>query len=284
MAAEFVDSSPDLVHDEFISDTFYATGWTTQCTSSSCKNKDCKCKGSGSCVYNLFNHYMKPDDSSSAEDTDPCLTFPVFLHSRSVDEISAEEIRCSPANLGKSYRYFRKQVVTSPREQTLLSVALNKYKSPCFSVECRLIEMKRESAYPGSFCFPSRTDGNVHVLAHDGIVLTPLLESICMIGIDPVVSSKGVYGITMLSGKSKGRHADLFTSGFTYSTSYGVNIIGSMREGASEMVELHSDGSTRAVRTAVVTLSVVLTPRSYYGGKNPSTKTVSYHIHNVELE
>ena len=284
MGDSSLDNSPATVHDEFIADTFYTTGWTTKATSDLCRNKSCGCKGSGSCKYGIFNHYMTPVDSESFDDEHPHMVFPIFLSNRNADEISAEEVRCSPDTLQGSYAYFLTQVMESPAEQTLVSVVLNRCKSACFSVRCRLVEMEAGKAPQGSFCLPSPRDGDVCVLAYEGSVLTPLLESICLIGVDPVVSPKGVYSVTCSRRDGKVYSMDLYTAGFTFSAECGVNLLGSMREGAVEEVLWCDSDGVKAVRTAVVTLSVILTPKSFYGGKNPSTKSVQYHIHNVELE
>lgn len=279
-----LDSSPATVHDEFIADSFYSTGWVTRTTSELCRKKRCECGGSGSCKTGLFNHYMIPLDSGLFGDEDSHMVFPVFLHSRNVDEISAEEVRCSPNNVHASYAYFMRHVVKSASEQTLVSVALNRCKSVCFSMKCRLIDMTEPSIPAGSFTISSPTEGYAYVLAHEGSVLTPLLEAICLIGVDPVVSPKGMYSVTCIGHGGRAYSTELYTTGFTFSGECGVSVLGDMRAGAEERVIRCDEGNIRAVRTAVVTLSILLTPKSFYGGKNPSTKTVQYHVHNVELE
>jgi hypothetical protein len=227
---------------------------------------------------------MVPLDSSSFDDEDPYMLFPVFLHSRNADEISAEEVRCSLDTAHTSYAYFMRHVVTSAPEQTLISIALNRCKSICFSMKCRLIDMEESSIPAGSFIISSPTEGYAYALAHEGSVLTPLLEAICLIGVDPVVSPKGVYNVTCIGRNGRAYSTELYTAGFVFSRECGVSLLGNMRAGAEEKVVRCDEGNIRAVRTAVVTLSILLTPKSLYGGKNPSTKTVRYHVHNVELE
>lgn len=277
-------SSIGHVHDEYIADSFYTTGWKAVSTSSLCVNRGCECHASGACVNGFFNHYMIPDDGSVIDEREKCKYLPMLLKQGNVDEISVEEVRCVHDTLENAYTYYDNHVITNGSEQTLISVAINRCKSVCVPMMCYLLEMKTKDVLPGSFCLPSISSGYAYVLAHTGTVLSPLLESICMIGIDPVVSSKGIYNVTVADSVHRELKIEMFTPGFTYSKEHGVNIMGDMRSGAQQKVVRCDEGNINAVRTAIVTLSVVLTPKSFYGGKNPSTKTVAYYVHNVELE
>lgn len=283
MEVTIVDGSDANSHEEYIEDSFYTDYWTIISTPGLCVTENCKCDYSGTCECELFNHYMTSDPIQTKNYSDACATFPIHVDPGNADEISVEEVTCSVSTLAQSYEYFSKHVVRDRYSQTLISIARDAFKSVCFTMSCSIMEMYSSDVPKDSLCLPSQTHGTEMVVAHNELVLIPVLESICSIGVDPVVKSSNTYRFVHRGKKSSCVVEHLSPSGFTYSEQFGINITGNR---STLNMKNALPGSTRgllAVGTASVTVSIVLTPRSYFGGRAPSTKTVSYHVHNIEL-
>ena len=105
-----------------------------------------------------------------------------------------------------------------------------------------------------------------------------------MTGIDPVVSPAGACRLSVEDRSGGTKTLNLQISGFSCSPSYGIDILGDVPMEERSTVRKSDGIKAKAVRTALATLSVVFTPKSFYGGKNPSTKRVTYHVHNVHTE
>jgi len=283
----------DQTHDEEIVDEFYKKGWTECSTSELCKaltNRSCECMGSGSCSIGMFNHYLYQEGSQ-----EPMAArykeFPILLNRVVAEEISLEEIRCAPHTVGSSVRYYEERVIGDVLSNTMVSVAIGLVKSPCFNVACYVAEINLEASKGDSLCILKERGLYGWVLCHDGEVLDHLLKSLCVIGIDPVVSGEGNYEVLLQHDRHRGRPAsettqrssvvNLSTSGFRLNASGRVNMIGKAPGPRVQKCSGSEVSCIRAVGTALVTISIVLEPKSMYGGKNPSTKKPLYVVHNV---
>lgn len=279
------------VHDEKISDEYYCHGWQEISTSSHCKDASCQCNGSGSCVKGLFNHYMCMRSygppglygSSDFSHTDE-FDFPISLHAGNSKEISVEEVRCARHVLGSAFEYFSKVVIIDRKRQTLLSVFSGTHKSVCFNSICYVVQVPTSAAVPESSLVVGSTQHSHYILYMDSTVRDGLFENLCMLGISPYVEEgdKALLLPTELLGGDAECYQPVSATpyGFVTDMVEHINYVtGPIADNTS--CSLSSAESPRAVGTATVTLSVILTPISLHGGKNPDTKAVSYHVHNI---
>jgi hypothetical protein len=221
------------------------------------------------------------EDSTNcgAEELSP-LAFPVCVNPENAETIGVEEVRCKRHTVGVAYRYYKSNVVKGLDTSTLVSVAVDGYKSTCFNMFCYLLAMPRHAVPRGSLALGQPSSQECWVLARCRDVTDPFLESLCTIGIDPIVQDEHEINLWVGDNGKDAQKMSFCTSSFLWRRG-GPNILWSPGR-PSVTSECHSnDNMVRAVKTALVTVSVLLTPKSLYGGKNPTTKTVSYFVHNI---
>lgn len=271
-------------HNEYVDDSMYSVGWGEVSTCRSCVDAECKCSRSGSCKSTIFNHYMyRVDEQRNAAETDQ-FDFPLYISNGAAEEVCVEEVRCRRYTVGAAYDYYIGRVLSDPLCETMISVFLGEYKSTCFNISCFILEISEQAVLPGSICFSDEESNYVSVLARGYEASTSLLDAMCMLGIDPVVPHTGDYSLEVLDDEEKKQTLNVCTSGFKNPGDLKMNIIGPA-EPASGYVVLNAEVcGIRAVKTALVTVSIVLTPKSLYGGKNPTTKSVLYFVHNVRMQ
>jgi len=273
-----------IVHDEQIDDSMYSVGWREVSTGGVCVKSKCECKGSGSCTFALFNHFMYREEEDYLGSNLDQFDFPLYITNGTADELSVEEVRCRRYIVGAAYNYYVRKVVHDPLRETLISVFLGDYKSTCFNMLCFLLEAKSSSRLEGYLRMDHEEKGVTSVLARGQEATASLLEAVCMLGINPIVSSEGELSLEILDSETRAQTLNVCISGFSNDSMRGVNVLGSLKS-TPEYISTHKGKfGIRAVRTALVTMSVVLTPKSLYGGKNPTTKTVSYYVHNVKIQ
>jgi hypothetical protein len=270
------------IHDEYIADKFYMIGWNLYTTADFCKRNGCECLGSGSCYTGSFNHYLVRDGEAAPSSPH---VFPLSLNAETVDEMSLEEIRCIKHTLQHSLQYFSQRVVMDPLVDTLVSIVLGNFKSPCFNISCYLVEMDLNYVRGDVLCIIPTEKNHGWVICHDTRIVEVLLECLCVIGICPIVSYSGVKNLDVQSSELSEEviSMSISTSGFKCPTGGAINIMGRVDNAGRFSCVNKTDTGVKAVKTALATISVVLEPTSLHGGKNPSTKKLSYVVHNVSL-
>lgn len=230
----------------------------------------------------IFNHFMfRVEDDSSTIELDQ-FDFPLSINASTADELSVEEVRCREYTVGAAYNYYSNGVVQNLLTETMISVVFGDYKSTCFGMSCYILEMRPRTVHSGSLRLESKADKYAQVLALDSRASSPLLEEMCIQGIDPIVSSVGIHSLEVKGGDGELHEVNACTSGFRWFGDGSLNVHGKCGDSAYKVVG--SRDKVRAVRTALATVSIVLTPKSLFGGKNPSTKLVSYFVHNVNIQ
>lgn len=270
------------IHDEHIDDSMYSVGWREVSTSNGCKNKKCRCNGSGSCKFAIFNHFMyRVDDENTGRKTDQ-FDFPLLIGSAATNEFSVEEIKCARYTVGAAYNYYVRRVMLDSSE-TMVSVFLGDYKSSCFNMLCFVLEMPRSLTSPGYLCLDSSTPGHTNVVARECETSASILEEICLLGLDPIVAPGGNCTLGVFDENDEDGTVQVSMLGFRYTAGAKTNVVGPLDCKPDYPTVKANPLGVRAVRTALATVSVVLTPKSLYGGKNPTTKLVSYFVHNVTI-
>lgn len=272
------------VHDEFIDDSFYSTGWSEVSTSSQCSNGECECRGSGSCVSSVFNHFMYITEGASSDTQPSRYTFPLFVDKTSVDEVSVEEVKCREYITGSAFRYYDQCVVKDRRTQTMVSVCTGEYKSTCFDIPCLVLRVKRDCVTVGCVIIEECQDGTVWIVATRDSVTSQLMEALVVVGVEPIVSKSKCFTILLKLCPGLNVRMRVTASGMRVPRGCALSVVGSPQQEDTTRLVSEVTKSVEAVRTARVTVSIVLTPRSLYGGKNPSTKIVEYFVHNVKYE
>jgi len=284
------------VHDEHIDDWLYSRGWRQVSTQDECESRGCRCGLTGACLQRIFNHYMVEDGSrgssvqmDAANSSDEAnagsgeaspLSFPICVNPDTVEMVGVEEVRCRRHTVGISYKYYEANVLKDHRTTTMVSAAVDGYKSACFNMLCYLLEVPKSKTPTGALAVSSQDPEGCWVLARSSSLTTVFLESLCTIDISPIVQAEDEIELR-LQGCVPGSRGVLFdTSGFAWRAG-GPNMI--YDPSASPVVTecYPNPGMVRAVRTALVTTSILLTPKSLYGGKNPTTKLLTYFVHNI---
>jgi hypothetical protein len=210
--------------------------------------------------------------------------FPLYITNGTADEICIEEVRCRQYTVGRAYNYYIRKVVHDPLCQTMISVFLGDYKSTCFNMSCFMLETERSKVPEGCLYFDHEKKGTVSILARGQEATASLLEAMCVLSIDPIVSSEGEVSLEVLDDHNNVNIINVCMSGFSNKNTKEINVLGSMKRAPDYVSAGEGSLYVRAVRTALVTMSVVLTPKSLYGGKNPTTKVVTYYVHNVKVQ
>ena len=272
-----------IVNDcsEHIDDSMYTIGWREVSTCKVCDNASCLCANSGSCTYTVFNHYMYREDDGDIVGGMIELDFPLYIGDDVDEEVCVEEVRCRRYTVGAAYDYYMSEVLSEPLSQTMISVFSGEHKSTCFNISCFILEVKEHAVCDDDLCLTQCTEGYVDVLARSRKASSSLLQAMCMLNIDPIVTRLGDYSLAVVDGRKRQQNLDVCTSGFKWSQTCGFSLLRLHGTSRPRTVVGEHASSIRAVRTALATVSVVLTPRSMYGGKNPTTKSVSYFVHNV---
>jgi hypothetical protein len=272
------------VHDECIDDSMYSLGWLEASTASACTTSGCVCRRSGSCKFIVFNHFMyREEDATNGKKPDQ-FDFPIYITNGTADELSVEEVRCKRHVVGSAYDYYNRVAISDPLRESMISVFLGDYKSTCFNMSCFLLEMKNSSALEECLHLSHEERGFTNVLARGYEATASLLEAMCMINVDPIVSPNGQYSMQLLDRQGFTQTLNVCTAGFLNKRAGSINVLGSVTSVPQYVPVDKKKYGVRAVRTALVTMSVVLTPKSLYGGKNPTTKIVSYYVHNVKIQ
>lgn len=269
-------------YSEYIDDSMYSVEWREISTCGPCASAECRCGGSGFCKFAIFNHYMYRADGQSAE-TDQ-FDFPLYISNDAAEEVCVEEVRCRRYTVGAAYDYYISKVLLDPLNETVVSVFLGEHKSTCFNMSCFILETTGTATPSGCICFSGGEGGSASILARGYEASASLLEAMCMLGIDPVVQHTGNYSLKIVDGEEKEQTLNVCASGFRNTGGSKLNILDPAEPVPSYAVLNSEVCGVRAVRTALVTVSVVLTPKSLYGGKNPTTKSVSYFVHNVKIQ
>jgi hypothetical protein len=284
------------VHDERVDDWLYSYGWTQVSSQDACRFSGCDCASTGICTQEMFNHYMiesgevsplaPPDPRISQDGEEPSAgrnspsTFPVYLGIDTIEMAGVEEVRCRPHVVNVAHAYYKANVVKYRRNSTLVSVAMGGYKSTCFNMSCYLLSMPRSAVPKGSLAMGSSSSEEYWVLARGAQLTALFLESLCTIGVDPVVEATGQITLSPQGPTEDCTERCFETAGFLWKRG-GPNILWNPNM-LSLPATCHGNvWGVRAVKTALVTVSVLLTPKSMYGGKNPTTKTIDYFVHNI---
>lgn len=236
----------------------------------------------------LYNHYMYIHDNIPAPETERYVplkvspyAFPITVDRATADELSVEEVGASMDTLGPSYSYFMSQVPMSFEDPGLLSVNIYDYKSICFNITCVLaVVYDRDIPYQ-ALALMSAGEEYSYVLCIDAEIQQRLSEAMCEIGASPIVKPPTYMGVRILDSDEE--PMDLVALGIKPLNDGEIHIIGSIDAKDHYAVECEYGGSIEAVRTAVVTVSIVLKPVSMHGGVRPSTKEITYVVHNVLL-
>lgn len=284
------------IHDEHIDDWLYSQGWRQISTQDDCEKDGCKCKSTGKCRKRMFNHYMAEDTSPSPVSQDSpsfdCRralvqeadlsadTFPICVDFDTVECIGVEEIRCKRHTVGICYKYYKANVLKKGSPVTMVSVAVDGYKSACFNMSVHLLEMPKSAVPEGSLAISSQSEENCWVLARSTRLMTAFLNTLCDIDVSPIVGVENEIVLRMQHPAIDLPEVSFITSGFSWAKG-GPNML--WNPGMSSfLTECHPNkANVRAVKTALVTMSVLLTPKSLWGGKNPTTKLVTYVVHNI---
>ena len=266
---------------ECIDDSMYTVGWKEVSTCKACSDVGCLCAGSGSCTYAAFNHYMYREEGESTTGDADELNFPLHVSNEMDGEVCVEEVRCRGHTVGAAYDYYMREVLPEPLSQTMISVFSGEYKSTCFDISCFVLETRNDVVCSTDLRLAQGTEDYTDILARGYEASGSLLQAICMLDIDPIVSCLGDHSLVVIDEHGQEQSLNVCTSGFKWSQRCGFSFL-HMREADQRhaVVGARAD-EIRAVRTALATVSVVLTPKSMYGGKNPTTKSVSYFVHNV---
>ena len=267
-------------HDELVDDWLYSEGWMQVSSQDDCRDKGCNCETTGECSFRIFNHFMVKDGCDVEVGSVGKRKFPICLTMEATEELNVEEVRCKKHTTGKAYRYYLNVVLKGDSCVTMVSVATQDYKSTCFNVSCWLLETPIEQVAPGTLALGSGEKGIAWVLCRDARTNASVLSSLCSIGIDPVVVANGQFSLEVLRKEGGKLMICVDSSGFRCGEG-GPNVLGYGSGGSIRLLCPPGSTGVRAVRTALITASILLTPKSMYGGKNPSTKTVTYFIHNI---
>jgi hypothetical protein len=280
------------VHDEHIDDFLYSEGWTQVSTQVYCKREGCHCEVTGECKGLMFNQYLVEDPNVSpiSQDSDAETgvqdneaspsSFPVCVTNDNVESIGVEEIRCKPHTVGSCYMYYKTNVLQTDEPVTMISVAVDGYKSACFNMACHLLEMHQSNIPRGALAIASQSPEVCWVLARSVRLTTAFLSSLCEIDISPMVGVVEEISVRMVNAPLRSPEARFVTSGFAWSRA-GPNMLWSAGTSSAVARCRSNAAGVRAVKTALVTMSLLLTPKSLYGGKNPTTKLVTYFVHNI---
>ncbi len=277
------------VHDEMIPDRFYRKGWANYVPRGIQDNVSAETQEP------VIIHYLAMRGVARLPSCHLAYRSPIKLFSAPLsDDTSVEEIRCTVGTLGDAYAYYVRRVVENPHRQTLLSVCHQDLKSPCFEVPCLCSRVDSVPMGAATFETPDRSLWEVGTPSW---TVGALVDSMCDIGITPIITTDPSYTVrTSLLGRA----TDVITKVFRPPVNASIQVLGAVSggyldksrgEGPTdsayrylEGVGTTLDGRCVAVRTAAATISVVLTPRSLYGGKNPETKEVSIVVHTVMLQ
>ena len=224
----------------------------------------------------MFNHYLVKRSLEGADKCEP-VRFPINLVHTMMDGLALEEVTCKKRVTKESSKYYKNVVARRSKEITMISVVTGDYKSPCFNAACCLVKIPFSAAPPDSIFVESSEEGMIWVLSIDLEVDKTLLVAICELGLSPIVNTEGTLALE-LKGASR-----YFVVNFanTDCTDYGPNVIACPGVGKYEGECKDNKVRARAVMTALATVSVVLTPKSMHGGKNPTTKQLKYFVHNI---
>lgn len=286
------------VHDEYIDDTMYLRGWNTVSTIYACVRSGCRCSRGKVCDTGMFNHYLVEDCSPGTpelptsstfehsevgglaqQETEPT-AFPLYISPENVGACGMEEIRCAKHTLSATYSYYRRNVLKGSNTTTLLSCAIDGYKSPCFNILCYLVIMPKSSLPEGCVALACGSKDECMVLTRDEELASPLMEFMCYTGVSPLVTNDKFLSAVEKDENGKLLARRLWYTSFAFSK-VGPNVLIEGSLGPSRPATVSSIPKARAVQTALVTVSILLTPKSLYGGKNPSTKLLTYFVHNV---
>lgn len=284
------------INDEHIDDWLYSQGWKQVSTQDGCSEEGCKCISTGRCAKPMFNHYMVEEynpspiscgsscfdtgATSEKENEAPADTFPICITQESVDTIGVEEVRCRRHTVGICYRYYKANVIKRGIPMTMVSVAMNEYKSACFNMSCHLLEMPKPKVPDGALAINSSSGDSCWVLARSTALNVSFLNVLCDIEVSPLVEDENKVPVKMKHPTMDLPIATFITSDFAW-TRGGPNMLWSPNMSSSVVSCYPNEAGVRAVKTALVTVSVLLTPKSLWGGKNPTTKLVTYFVHNI---
>lgn len=273
----------------YLSDSAYRQNYSVVSTSSLCDDDECWCECSGRCVSMLFNHYMHIDEDildPKNERYTPLktsvYTFPIRVDSSTADELSVEEVGPSIETLGPSYEYFMRQVPLPSEDPGLVSVNIYDYKSICFNATSILAAVRDSDIPDGALSLFDAGNDHSWVLCINNMIQQRISEALCEVGASPIVKPP-TYSRVVPVGFDDSHKMDLVVLGITALKNGITPTIGDIHSKKWYDVTCESCDGVRAVRTAVVTLSITLKPVSMYGGVRPSTKEISYVIHNVIL-
>lgn len=273
----------------YLSDSAYRQNYSIVSTSSLCDDSECWCDGSGRCVSMLFNHFMHIDEDILDYKTDryvPLNTsvykFPIKVDSSTADELSVEEVGASIETLGPSYEYFMRQVPLPSEDPGLVSVNIYDYKSVCFNIASVLAAVRDSDVPDGAISLLDAGNDHSWVLCIDNMIQQRISEALCEVGASPIVKPPTYFGVVP-AGFDETHSMDLVVLGISALNDGTIPTVGDIHSKVWCDVYCKSCDGVRAVRTAVVTLSITLKPVSMYGGVRPSTKQISYVIHNVIL-
>lgn len=284
------------VYDEHVDDWLYSRGWKHVSSREGCENVGCKCETEGACLLGVFNHFMvrrgceedAEEYCSEREKEDcrgqPCEApgplCPIVLDTEASDDLCVEEVRCMKHTMGPAYVYYRNNVVGSLRTITMVSAVTGDYKSVCFNIPCYLLEVNSGLVPAGALGVKAEGSGRTWVLSRGAAASEPVLESLCSIELSPVVCPEGRLALSVRALEKGHTSLEVDIAGFKCRDE-GPNMI-EKANGCFVEAQCRSCAlDVRAVRTALVTVSILLTPKSMYGGKNPSTKLITYFVHNV---
>jgi hypothetical protein len=288
-----------LVYDEMTDDDMYSHGWSIVSTQSKCGQRGCACRVDGMCNRGVFNHYMIEDAELSpmspgnfnmgaggrgngGAEVPSDTSFPIVITPETVDAVGVEEVRCKRHVVGQAYRYYKFNTPATNKGITMVSVSTYGYKSTCFNMLCYLLDMPRLKA-PGGCMAMGPPDGeNCWVLARDVGLTRSLFLCLTNIGISPIVEDENIIEILLKEEGLDDNRARFSTSRLVWKNG-GPNLLWNPEVTSGSMECEPNSYDVRAVKTALVTISVLLTPKSLYGGKNPTTKLVTYFVHNVCL-
>lgn len=278
------EPAADIVPDnDTMEQALFTQGWTEISTPVRCNNVNCKCLGSGTCRTKLFNHYLvRSADLIETPKLHTDTFFPINISVTDAEDVNIEEVTASQATLGSAFKYFSNCILDSP-DESFVAVVMRDYKSICFNVDCYLVAVEEPSSIPDALLISDTLTDNEWALSIDARIISLFLESLSLTGTTPIVPPLMPTRMTEKGSTLGFGSIDIVSGSFEVPEDGIINVSGTAFLDRLSKAVLHLERPVvTAVRTATVTLSIRLRPKSMYGGRDPSTKLISYIVHNIK--
>nr|POE79009.1 hypothetical protein CFP56_79277 [Quercus suber] len=241
------------VHDEHIDDFLYCYGWSEVTTSDGCSSVTCPCGGSGSCVYLVFNQFMC--SKHDIEDLDQ-FSMPVGVSDDVEQELSVEEVRCTRLTMRSSYAYYADHVVSNTRTETMLSVFTGKQKSVCFTMPGYALLVDVGDVCASDYVIKAESSSSRWVLGISHSAMSQLLQLICAIGVDPVVSTVGGLDVAVRERDGPDSMVSVVTAGIRGARGVLLNIHAGLHAAPDLEVPAEAQSLIKAVSSVIATVTV----------------------------